>query len=265
MSVLLYLPGILLILFKRRGLIGALQHIVLVIATQMLIAIPFIRSYPRNYLASAFEFSRVFLYKWTVNWRFVPETIFLSRQWAYALLAGHVCTLCLFAGFKWCRSDGGVVELLIRGIKYPTSPGSMKATSADRTFGWHCLFRLIKITLEIIIILLTSNLIGIIFARSLHYQFYSWYAQQLPFLLWHTKYPVILRYSHLILILPLSSLIVCCLRIIILFCVEYAWNIFPSTISSSGILLISNIMILVGIWFGFPEGKQESKQLSKVE
>jgi len=196
----------------------------------VLIAIPFIWPHPRNYLASAFEFSRVFLYKWTVNWRFVPETIFSSRQWAYTLLAGHVCTLCLFVVFKWCRSDGGVVELLVRGIKYPTSPGSMKTISAD----------------QIIIILFTSNLIGIIFARSLHYQFYSWYAQQLPFLLWHTKYPVILR-------------------IIILFCVEYAWNIFPSTISSSGILLISNIMILVGIWAGFPEGKQESKQLSKVE
>lgn len=42
--------------------------------------------------------------------------------------------------------------------------------------------------------LFTSNLIGIVFARSLHYQFYSWYAQQLPFLLLRTNYPVPLKY-----------------------------------------------------------------------
>lgn len=42
-------------------------------------------------------------------------------------------------------------------------------------------------------LLFTSNLIGILFARSLHYQFYSWYAMQRPFLVWRTRYPVIVK------------------------------------------------------------------------
>jgi alpha-1,3-mannosyltransferase len=47
--------------------------------------------------------------------------------------------------------------------------------------------------LEIATVMFTSNLIGIVFARSLHYQFFSWYAQQIPFLAWRTKYPVIIK------------------------------------------------------------------------
>ena len=46
---------------------------------------------------------------------------------------------------------------------------------------------------DVTTVLYTSNLIGILFARSLHYQFYSWYALQLPFLAWRTKYPVVVR------------------------------------------------------------------------
>ena len=46
---------------------------------------------------------------------------------------------------------------------------------------------------DVTTVLYTSNLIGILFARSLHYQFYSWYALQLPFLACRTKYPVVVR------------------------------------------------------------------------
>jgi len=66
---------------------------------------------------------------------------------------------------------------------------------------------------ELITILFTSNLIGILFARSLHYQFYSWYAQQIPFLLWRTRYSIIVQcvtlpmslYAYCLITLPISE------------------------------------------------------------
>jgi len=230
MSILLYVPGLVLVLLKRHGLLRTLRHGFRIALIQILVAIPFLRAYPWSYLASAFEFSRVFLYKWTVNWRFLSEEVFLSRTWALALLVGHLSALVAFASFKWCRKDGGVWIVLKRGLRRPTIPAGLTEVTAD----------------QFITILYTSNLIGILFARSLHYQFYSWYAQQVPFLLWRTRYPI-------------------ALRIIILACIEYAWNVFPSTTTSSGLLVGSNLTLLLGIWFGFPEGKAKgyNKRSSK--
>ena len=42
--------------------------------------------------------------------------------------------------------------------------------------------------------LATSNLIGILCARSLHYQFYSWYAHQLPLLAWTSSFSIPVTY-----------------------------------------------------------------------
>jgi hypothetical protein len=65
--------------------------------------LPFIHDYATDYLGGAFDLSRVFLYKWTVNWRFIPEELFLDRKFAFALVIGHLTCLLLFLFFRWSK------------------------------------------------------------------------------------------------------------------------------------------------------------------
>ncbi|KAJ3067951.1 dolichyl-P-Man:Man(5)GlcNAc(2)-PP-dolichol alpha-1,3-mannosyltransferase, partial [Podochytrium sp. JEL0797] len=81
----------------------------------------------------------------------------------------------------------------------------------------------------ILLTLFTSNLIGITFARSLHYQFYSWYFYTIPYLLFRTDLPVAVKLAVFV-------------------AIEYAWNVFPSTVVSSGVLFACHVGVLVGLW-----------------
>lgn len=131
MSILLYLPGLLVILFKRRGLASTLRLMMTIGATHVLLAFTFLRENHWAYLQSSFDLSRVFLYKWTVNWRFVDEETFLSSQWAKGLLVGHVSVLILFGLFRWCQLDGGVWRVIRRGIRQPLLPAGLAPLTAD--------------------------------------------------------------------------------------------------------------------------------------
>ena len=75
-------------------------------------ALPFLAAFPASYFAKAFEFSRVFVHHWSVNFKFVPETVFVSAGFAKALLAAHLLLLFLFAHLRWCRDHGGVFRLI---------------------------------------------------------------------------------------------------------------------------------------------------------
>ncbi|TRM61881.1 glycosyltransferase family 58 protein [Schizophyllum amplum] len=229
MSVILYVPGLLVVLFKRRGLLSTLGYAVVALVVQVSLALPFLKRYPKEYLGSAFDLSRVFLYKWTVNWRFVPEDAFLSPQFAKALLVGHATALIAFGLFRWCRADGGAVKVLERGFRRPSLAAGIAPVDSS----------------QIATILLTSNLIGVTFARSLHYQFYSWYAQQMPFLAWKSRQPVWLKITAVL-------------------AIEYAWNVYPSTRLSSTLLLCAHSCILLGMWFRADDQTVRSAHLTTV-
>ena len=207
MNALLYLPGFCVVLFTARGAYRTIGHLVLMAVVQFLLGLPFIAHEPNAYVASAFNFSRAFLFKWTVNWRFLGLSIFSDPMTAKVLLTLHFLVLVLFGLFRWTR--------LSRSFSWLTDHWKRGGPPPSARF--------------IVVTLATSNLIGMSFARSLHYQFYSWYAHQLPLLAW-------------------ASALWWPLKVVVPVTIEWAWNVFPSTPVSSLLLSTAHALLLLGLF-----------------
>jgi alpha-1,3-mannosyltransferase len=227
MNVLLFLPGLLFVLVRNQGLALSTFHIVSVVVIQLVLGAPFLAEHPASYLTRAFELSRVFQYKWTVNLKFLPEVIFVSKRLATVLLLGHLLILILICHFRWCKMDGGLFRVL-HGIFSKKKCKSSTMSGNFNDSAWLIGFSL-----------LSSNFVGIVFARTLHYQFYTWYFHALPFLLWSTR-----------LATPA--------RIGVMMMIEYSFNVGnaegAATPFSSAVLQIAHIICLGGLLV-FPSGK----------
>ncbi|XP_061588147.1 dol-P-Man:Man(5)GlcNAc(2)-PP-Dol alpha-1,3-mannosyltransferase [Cololabis saira] len=225
MNVLLFAPGLLFLLLGEFGLIKTIPKLSLCAGIQLLLGLPFLLENPAGYVSRAFDLGRQFMFKWTVNWRFLPEWFFLNRSFHLVLLAAHLLTLLLFAFCRWKRSGESIVELLKEPNKRKTPA---QKSSVD----------------QIVLILFTSNFIGMCFSRSLHYQFYVWYFHTLPYLLWSGG---VKKLAHL-------------LRVLILGLIELSWNTYPSTNSSSAALHVCHLIILLCLWLAPPLSSAPSQE-----
>lgn len=216
MNVLLFAPGLGILLLKKFGFWATVLEIMLCAIVQVALALPFLACNALHYITRAFDFGRVFLFQWSVNWKFLPEDIFVSKAFAIALLCLQLTAVLLFASKRWSVREGGLWKLFVASPK-------LSGISAP----------------HIVTVLFTSNFIGIVFSRSLHYQFYVWYYHSLPFLLVSVRVPVVARLLWLLV-------------------VELVWNIFPANAITSMILLVCNLCMLTALWMS-PLSNEKSK------
>lgn len=101
MNVLLWAPGVLAVLVRLASPLPVLRGLAAGLLLQALLAGPFLAVAPRAYLGRAFELTRVFQQRWSVNWQFVPADWFVDRRFALVLLALHLRLLWSFARFRW--------------------------------------------------------------------------------------------------------------------------------------------------------------------
>jgi len=207
MNIMLFSPGLFLVLLIENGIAKTGALIALCGLIQVLLGLPFLLENASGYLLRSFELSRQFEFKWTVNWRMLNVEVFADRRFHLMLLALHLTVLLLFAATKWKQNLKSLFGLL--------DYRKFESTKLSKE--------------EIVRVLFICNFVGIVFSRSLHYQFFIWYYHTLPYLLWCCNY---------------SS----AFRLTILGLIEMCWNVYPSTVWSSLTLHACHATILFGLW-----------------
>ncbi|KHN99006.1 Glycosyltransferase, ALG3 [Metarhizium album ARSEF 1941] len=241
MSLLLSLPAVGIVLFLGRGFAGSLRLAWLMGQVQVVIALPFLAKNWQGYLGRAFELSRQFKFEWTVNWRMMGEELFLSKPFAVVLLVLHVLVLLIFVTSRWLQpADRPLLSLIspmLRGGSALTPAEELEVSS--------------RVTPDYVMTtILSANIIGLLFARSLHYQFYAYLAWATPYLLWRA-WP----YTPVVYLLWAVQ--------------EAAWNTFPSTDLSStavvNVLLITVVLVYCGTSKPVRSGERKKAKASKKD
>ncbi|NXJ72570.1 ALG3 mannosyltransferase, partial [Rostratula benghalensis] len=228
MNILLFAPGLLFLLLQRFGLLGCIPKLCICALLQVVLGLPFLLVNPLGYLTRSFDLGRQFQFRWTVNWRFLPEEVFQSRAFHAALLLAHLAGLGLFALHRWHRSKESILALLRDPAqrKHPSPP--LTANNILWEDGGQ------QGAPQIIFVLFSSNFLGVCCSRSLHYQFYVWYFHTLPYLLWCTPTT---KLAHM----P---------KVLLLGVIELCWNTYPSTLCSSLSLHVCHGLVLLQLWYG---------------
>ena len=147
------------------------------------------------------------------------EERFLSREFAISLLVVHLTLLATFVLTRWTRPSGfSILDLIATAIK-PLPPQAQQLISLNVTPSF------------VMTSILTSMVIGMLCARSLHYQFYAYIAWSSPFLLWKAGMHPILIYA-------------------VWAAQEWAWNVYPSTDTSSIVVVGCLAVQVFSIWWG---------------
>jgi alpha-1,3-mannosyltransferase len=83
----------------------------------------------------------------------------------------------------------------------------------------------------IMTVILTATAVGMLCARSLHYQFYAYIAWTTPFLFWKAGFHPVVQYA-------------------LWAAQEWAWNVYPSTPLSSATVVGTLAVAVAGVWWG---------------
>lgn len=207
MNALLYLPAMIVSMYtiNDTSLLATAGNGLVMLGWQVLVALPFLKSHPMEYIKCAFDFKRNFMFKWSINWQFLDEEAFNNPWFHKSLLVSQVVAILTVLLCKY----PSLPSHLLRSMRHPLSSYATEKT-------------------HIPFILLTTNFVGIIFSRSLHYQFLSWY---------HWTIPALLHFSHI----PWQ------LAPVWYIAHEWCWNSYPPNSTASALLLALNSAMLLSV------------------
>ncbi|EDO18045.1 hypothetical protein Kpol_1045p31 [Vanderwaltozyma polyspora DSM 70294] len=208
MNALLYFPGVLVSIFILTDghLINSIICGMLIVVWQIIVAIPFLNSYPTEYFHSAFNFSRQFMFKWSVNWQMLTEDGFNDKLFHSSLLFSQLLSIITII-LSQCPY---LFKYAFNAIAHPLTRQNFTQLNKQRIIP---------------VILITTNFAGVLFSRSLHYQFLSWYHWTIPILISWSKLPIFVA--------PIWYI-----------AHEYCWNSYPPNLTASWLLFSLNSLLL---------------------
>lgn len=197
MNALLYLPGLLLVVYFLNNenlmrslgmlLFGCLQFCG--INQMFLLNGSRIRA---SFLRNAFDFNRIFTYKWSVNWQFINEETFCSPRFHKLLLLLQLGLLTAFLIKQWLHpfiTGKPLYQLLIRDGLWAPNRNTLNFNN-QLVLGPNSSY-------HIAVIMMSCNIVGVLCARSLHYQFLSWYAYSVPILVYGGVTSLVYRFNRI--------------------------------------------------------------------
>lgn len=217
MNILLYAPCLLIAYLTNLTIKQTIFNLAICGFIQLILAAPFLYANPLAYIKGSFDFGRVFEHKWTVNYRFLDRTFFENPHFHITLLIVHLSLLILFYP--------SIKKYFVSYAKLNVITDDLKKQKSAKKLTKH----FPKIAQLFVLPFFVTNLIGISCARSLHYQFYSWYFHSLLYLAFSTGY----RKPVMFLLLAV---------------IEFCWNTYPSTILSSTLLHLCHVLLLYGVY-----------------
>lgn len=136
MNTLLFAPAFALIGWWSYGPASVTKCVVIGTVLQVALGAPFLLRHPLAYLRGAFDFGRRFLYEWTVNWRFLPQSVFESPLRSHVLLVSHVLAVGCWARYRFGQRRPTPKALSPTGTTATTLPCSHSPLPPMQT-SWH--------------------------------------------------------------------------------------------------------------------------------
>ncbi|XP_030755867.1 lethal(2)neighbour of tid protein [Sitophilus oryzae] len=263
MNILLYAPCLLVAYLTNLSYTETTINLFICGFIQLVLAAPFLYTNPFSYIKCSFDLGRVFEHKWTVNYRFLSQHIFEHKYFHIGLLILHIFLLIIFlpllrkylSSYAKLQVISSTLNSQIQEEKYRKMlnkrkangqiskkekmylnviENQMKSNSRDSQDSFYeekvkLQDRMAKISQLFVLPFFITNLIGVACARSLHYQFYSWYFHSLLYLVFCTNYRIPFRF-------------------LLLGIIEFCWNVYPSTNISSILLHFCHISLIFGVF-----------------
>ena len=120
---------------------------------------------------------------------------------------------------RWIKPSGLGASSFLKSLLHPFSEDIQRTHAGNVSPDF------------ILTTILSSVIIGLTFARSLHYQFFAYLGWSSPILLWKSGMP------------PLLIYLICGIQ-------DWAWQQYPSTSNSSLAVFGCLLIQIIGVWLG---------------